>query len=94
MSVRPGRAGKRSARVARREAEARAAQRKQRLLVLGGAVLLAIVVVAALILANRPADEPAEMLIANTSDEALTTDGRVLGDAAAPVAVVAWGDYQ
>ena len=94
MSERPARSSKRSGRVARREAEERAAQRRRRFLVLGGAVVLAIAVVAVLILANRPADEPAELLVANAIDDAIPTDGRALGDAAAPVTVVEWGDYQ
>lgn len=93
MSERRARSSKRSARVARREAEERVAGR-WRLLVLGGAVVLAMVVAAALILANRPTDEPAELLVANAIDEAIPTDGRALGDAAAPVTIVEWGDYQ
>lgn len=57
---------------------------------------MALVLALILILANRPdgADDISGIQAAAPLDPSIPTNGRVMGNADAPVQVVEWGDYQ
>jgi hypothetical protein len=64
---------------------------------LAGAVVLAVTAAGVLILLSRPpADEGLALapILTVPLDTAIPVAGRAMGDPAAPVTVVEWGDYQ
>lgn len=93
MSNRPSIEKKRAERRARQQAARRADERRRLLRWLGAAVLAALVVAGGLIFLSR-GDESAAVAIAEPLLAAIPSAGRVLGDPAAPVTLVEWGDYQ
>jgi protein-disulfide isomerase len=69
--------------------------RKRRLLLIAGAVTVAVIVAAGLIWSNRDSSNLPTLDVANAAALAdIPTDGRVIGDANAPVHLVEYGDYQ
>ena len=94
MSRPSGKSRSRARRETRWEEKRQAAQRRRLLVILGSAVAIAIAVVVVLILANRPESRATPMVTAEALAAGVATNGRVMGDSAAPVTVVEWGDYQ
>jgi hypothetical protein len=96
MGTTPWQGVRRDRRSAQKLAAERAARRRGRLRLLGGAVAVALVLAVGLIALNRPGGGPELPAIAAVASPYpdLPAEGRVLGDPAAPVTVVEWGDYQ
>jgi hypothetical protein len=71
--------------------------RKRRLYVIAGGIAAAIVLIAVIAYAaSRGGDEGDGLLpvVAMASEISAPIDGRIAGEAGAPVTVVEWGDYQ
>lgn len=94
MSEQAERDTRRQRRNARRIAAERAAQQRRQRLMVGAAVLVALVAAIALIVLNRPAPVTiAGIIVADPPPEGIPTAGRTMGDPAAPVHLIEWGDY-
>lgn len=69
--------------------------RRRRLLLIGGAIALALIAAIGLIWSNRDSSNLPTLHAADAAAlEGIPTDGRVIGDANAPVKLVEYGDYQ
>ncbi len=79
---------------AQRKAAAEQAARRKQLTWLVAAVAAALVVAVLLILVNRPRDAAAPIQLAAPLPASIPLDGTVMGDPAAPLSFVEWGDYQ
>ena len=78
-----------------RKAAEREAQKRKQMMILGGIAAVAIVAVLALILVNRDdSSSGLPAVVAAPQPLTVTTDGLTMGDAAAPITVVEYGDYQ
>ncbi len=79
---------------AERKVAVEQAARRKRLSWLIGAVVAAVVVAGVLILVNRPQSGGSPIVTAAPLPASIAFSGRTMGDPAAPVSVVEWGDYQ
>lgn len=70
--------------------------RKRRFYVIAGGIAAAIVLIAVIAFVASRGDEGDGLLpvVAASSEITAPIDGRVAGEAGAPVTVVEWGDYQ
>lgn len=69
--------------------------RKRRLLLIAGAVAVALIAAIGLIWSNRDSSNLPTLHVADAAAlESIPTDGRVIGNADAPVHLVEYGDYQ
>jgi protein-disulfide isomerase len=86
---------RREQREQRRVAAIQRHRRQRRLTILGGVVAVAVIAAVVLILLNRPATSGDDLaLLASPIPAGVATDGRLLGDPAAPVTIIEYGDYQ
>lgn len=79
---------------AARKAAAEQEERRKQLVWLGAAVAAALLVAGVLIFINRPRDTGAPIQLSAPLSESIPVAGFVMGDPAAPLSVVEWGDYQ
>lgn len=93
-SGQPDESDRRASGRARRKAEAEQATRQRQMLWVVGAVVVALVAAVGLILVNRPRDAGAPIVAAEPIPASIPLNGMTMGDPAAPLNVVEWGDYQ